>query len=98
MRSLRACSRLIVMPGFAITTLDVARMPSPAIKNKIIKGNRPVRIHEYHASQHSCRFSSANRATLSSYRVISGRVNTNYSPCSKEPVSLVRITCSTMKA
>jgi hypothetical protein len=77
MRSLRAGSRLIVMPGFAITILDAASMPSLAIKSKLIKGTGPVRIHEYLASMHSCRFSSANRATLSSYWVISGRVNTN---------------------
>ena len=65
--------------GFTPYCKDAARMPSLAIKNKLIKGTGPVRIHEYLASMHSRRFSSANRATLSSYRVISGRVNTNYS-------------------
>ena len=36
--------------GFTPYYKDAARMPSLAIKSKLIKGKGPGRIHEYHAS------------------------------------------------
>ena len=36
--------------GFTPYCKDAASMPSLAIKSKLIKGNGPGRIHEYHAS------------------------------------------------